>query len=167
MTPSIRRLMLLPLCVIATIAFQNAFAAELSPEAVVRAYTDAANRHDLEGFLALYAPDIRKFRFPGELASSGIEHNRQLYTKSFAEKSQIKVEILELTALADKVMVRDRVTGRPDNKTADEFTVYQVQNGKITNIIYVEQQVSGAHAAPASALLPLWRGRDARLEASA
>jgi hypothetical protein len=138
-----------PLCVIATIAFQNAFAAELSPEAVVRAYTDAANHHDLEGFLTLYAPDIRKFRFPGELASSGIEHNRQLYTKSFAEKSQIKVEILELTALADKVMVRDRVTGRPDNKTADEFTV------------------SGAHAAPASALLPLWRERDARLEASA
>ena len=141
MTTSIRKLMLLPLCLIATITSQKLSAADLSPEAVVRAYTDAANRHDLEAFLALYAPDIRKFRFPGELASSGIEHNRQVYTKSFAQKSEIKVEILELIALGDKVMVHDRVTGRPDSKIADELTIYQVQNGKITNIVYVEQQL--------------------------
>ena len=141
MTTSIRKLMLLPLCLIATITSQKLPAADLSPEAVVRAYADAANRHDLEAFLALYAPDIRKFRFPGELASSGIEHNRQVYTKSFAQKSEIKVEILELIAVGDKVMVHDRVTGRPDSKIADELTIYQVQNGKITNIVYVEQQL--------------------------
>jgi hypothetical protein len=133
--------MFLPLCIIATLAFQAVSAAELSPEAVVRAYTDAANRHDLEAFLALYAPDIRKFRFPGELASSGIEHNRQVYTKSFAQKSAIKVEILELMTLNDKVIVHDRVTGRPDGKIADELTIYQVENGKIINIVYVEQQL--------------------------
>jgi uncharacterized protein (TIGR02246 family) len=141
MIPSTRKRMFLPLCMIVTIAFQNVFATELSPEAVVRAYTDAANRHDLEAFLALYAPDIRKFRFPGELASSGIEHNRQVYTKSFAQKSKIKVEIVELITLNDKVIVHDRVTGRPDGKTADEVTIYQVENGKITNIVYVEQQL--------------------------
>ena len=112
-----------------------------SPESVVRAYTDAANRHDLEGFLALYAPDIRKFRFPGELASQGIEHNRAVYTKSFAAAPNLKIEIVAMIALNDKVMVRDRVTGRPDGKIADELTVYQVQNGKITNIVYVEQTV--------------------------
>jgi len=112
-----------------------------SPEAVVRAYTDAANRHDLEGFLALYAPDIRKFRFPGELASQGIEHNRDVYTKSFAAAPNLKIEIVSMISLNDKVMVHDRVTGRPDGKIADELTVYQVQNGKITNIVYVEQTV--------------------------
>ena len=42
--------------------------------------------------------------------------------------------------LGDKVMVHDRVTGRPDGKTADELTVYEVRDGKITNIVYVEQQ---------------------------
>src|SRR3954468_16229909 len=54
-----------------------------TPEEVVRAYTDAANRHDLEAFLALYAADIRKYRFPGELTSQGIDHNRTVYQKSF------------------------------------------------------------------------------------
>ncbi len=112
-----------------------------TPEEVVRAYTDAANRHDLEAFLALYAADIRKFRFPGELTSQGIDHNRTVYQKAFAAAPDLKIEIVELTTLGDKVMVHDRVTGRPDGKSADEFTIYQVQDGRITNIVYVEQQV--------------------------
>ena len=140
MTTSIWKLMFLPLFIIVSMTSQQVPAETLSPEAIVRAYTDAANRHDLDAFLALYAPDIRKFRFPGELTSSGIEHNRQVYTKSFAEKSQIKIENVEFITLGDKVIVHDRVTGRPDGKTADELTIYQVQNGKITNIVYVEQQ---------------------------
>lgn len=43
--------------------------------------------------------------------------------------------------MGDKVIVHDRVTGSPDSKTADELTIYQVQNGKITNIVYVEQKL--------------------------
>jgi hypothetical protein len=112
-----------------------------SPEAVVRAYTEAANRHDLEAFLSHYAPTIRKYRFPGQLASEGIEHNRRAYTRSFRERSDIRVEIVEMITLGDKVMVRDRVTGLPDGRTADELTLYQVENGRITNIVYVERQV--------------------------
>ena len=129
----------LPLCLYATIG-QAADPVKPSPEEVVRAYTEAANRHDLEAFLALYAPGIRKFRFPGELASEGIEHNRAVYSKSFPAAPNLKIEILELFAVGDKVVVHDRVTGRPDGKTANEITVYQVQDGKITNIVYVEQK---------------------------
>lgn len=131
-------LAVLPFCLDSTIA-QPAEAAR--PEDVVRAYTAAANRHDLEAFLALYAPTIRKYRFPGELASEGIEHNRNVYAKSFAAAPNLKIEILQMFAVADKVVVHDRVTGRPDGKMADEITVYQVQDGRITNIVYVEQQV--------------------------
>lgn len=140
MCKSIIRLLFLQLCMLGTVA-QSARAAEQTPEEVVRAYTAAANRHDLEAFLALYAPTIRKFRFPGQLTSEGIEHNRRVYAKAFAAAPDLKIEIVELIALADKVIVHDRVTGRPDGKTAEELTVYQVQDGRITNIVYVEQQV--------------------------
>jgi hypothetical protein len=112
-----------------------------TPEEVVRAYTEAANEGDLEKFLAQYAPGIRKYRFPGELASEGIEHNRKVYTKAFASYPDLRVEILELIALDEMVVVHDRVTGRPDGKTADEITVYEVQDGLITNIVYVKQSV--------------------------
>ena len=130
----------LPLSLYSTIA-RTADTLHASPEEVVRAYTEAANHHDLEAFLALYAPDIRKFRFPGELTSEGIEHNRAVYSRAFPAAPQLKIEILELFVLGDKVVVHDRVTGRPDGKTAEEITVYQVQDGRITNISYVEQQV--------------------------
>ena len=141
MKTNIARFVILPLTFFVSNAGHIAAAADASAESVVRAYTAAANQHDLEGFLALYAPGIRKYRFPGELASEGIEHAREVYTKSFAEKSDIRVEIMDLITLGDKVMVHDRVTGRPDGKVADELTVYQVQDGKITNIVYVEQRV--------------------------
>lgn len=130
----------LPICLHSPAA-RAADPVQASPEAVVRAYTDAANRHDLEAFLALYAPGIRKFRFPGELTSEGIEHNRATYSKAFPAAPHLKVEILELFSVGDKVVVHDRVTGRPDDKTADEITVYQVQDGRITNIVYVEQKI--------------------------
>jgi len=133
-----RSALLLPLAILTLAAHAAAAEPAPAPEAIVRAYTDAANRHDLEAFLALYAPDIRKYRFPGDLASEGIDHARAVYTKSFAEKSDIKVEIVELIALGDKVMVHDRVTGRPDGKVADELTVYQMKDGRIANITYVD-----------------------------
>lgn len=112
-----------------------------TPEEVVRAYTEAANEGDLEKFLAQYAPGIRKYRFPGALASEGIEHNRKVYTKAFASYPDLRVEILDLIAQDEIVVVHDRVTGRPDGKTADEITVYEVKDGLITNIVYVKQSV--------------------------
>lgn len=116
-------------------------AAALTPEAVVLAYTDAANRNDLEAFLALYDPEIRKYRFPDILASQGIDHMRRVYTASFAAKPGIRIEILEMITLGEMVAVRDRVTGLPDGQVADEMTLYQVRDGRIASIVYVHRTV--------------------------
>jgi hypothetical protein len=110
-----------------------------TPAETVQAYADAANHGDLEAFLALYATDIRKYRFPGTLASEGIDHMRAVYTRSFAEKKGIHVEIAQMIALGDKVVCRDHVTGLPGGKSADELTAYQVQDGRITNIVYLDK----------------------------
>lgn len=120
-------------------ASAHAEQADLSPEAVVRAYADAANRHDLEGFLALYAPDIRKYRFPGEFRGEGIQRYRDAYAKSFAANPNLKVEILDLLVIGDKVVSHDRVTGLADGRTAEEVAIYQVREGKIVNIVAVER----------------------------
>lgn len=115
--------------------------ASASPEAVVRAYADAANRHDLDGFLALYAPDIRKYRFPAEFRGEGLQRYREAYAKSFAANPELKVEILDLFVLGDKVVSYDRVTGLAGGRIADEVTVYEVRDGKIVNIVAVERRV--------------------------
>jgi len=112
-----------------------------SPEEVVRAYAEAANRHDVDAVLALYAPDVRKYRFPGTLASEGRESNRDKYKRNFAENPDLKVKILDMNVLADKVVSHDLVTGLASGKTSEEIAVYQVENGLITNIVYVERNL--------------------------
>lgn len=110
-----------------------------TPEAVVRAYADAASRNALEEFLALYHPQISKYRFPGELASQGIEHNRRLYERSFAQNPDLRVEVVQLIAVGNKVAVHDRVTGLASGETINELTVYEVKDGRIVNIVYIER----------------------------
>ena len=110
-----------------------------SPAEVVMAYVDAANNHDLDAFLALYAPDIRKYQFPATFAASGRDHFKAVYTKSFAQKTEIRVTVVSMLTLGDKVVSRDHVTGLPGGKSADELTVYQVADGLITNITYVDR----------------------------
>jgi len=116
-------------------------AAPPTPEEVVRAYADAANRHDVDAVLALYAPDVRKYRFPGALASEGRESNRDKYRRNFAENPDLKVKILGMSVLADKVVSHDLVTGLAGGKTSEEIAVYQVENGLITHIVYVERSL--------------------------
>jgi hypothetical protein len=114
-------------------------AAAASAEEVVRAYADAASRNDLEAFLALYDPDIRKFHFPAQLSSQGLEHNRRVYAQSFPRHPQLRVEIVQLIALGNKVMVHDRVSGLPDGSVVDDLRVYEVRDGRIVNMMYVER----------------------------
>jgi len=127
-------------CTLALFA-ATAQAAPSSPEDVVRAYAEAANRHDVDALLALYAPDVRKYGFPATPGSEGRESNREKYKRNFAENPGLNVKILELTSVADKVVSHDLVTGLASGQMSEELTVYQVDGGQITNIVYVERQL--------------------------
>lgn len=124
-----------------SLAASLAQAAPATPVEVVRAYADAANRHDVDAVLALYAEDVRKYRFPDTLASEGRASNREKYVRNFAENPDLKVRILDMTVLADKVVSHDLVTGLASGKTSEEIVVYQVDGDHIRNIVYVERQL--------------------------
>ena len=119
----------------------TARAAPSTPEDVVRAYADAANHHDVDALLALYAPDVRKYGFPAAPGAQGREANRARYVRDFAENPDLNVKILELTSVADKVVSHDLVTGLASGAMSEEITVYQVDDGQITNIVYVERKL--------------------------
>jgi len=123
------------------LAAAAAQAAPSSPEDVVRAYAAAANHHDVDALLALYAPGVRKYGFPATLSSEGRESNRAKYERNFSENPDLSVKILDLTAVADKVVSHDLVTGLAGGRMSEEITVYQVDDGQITNIVYVERQL--------------------------
>jgi hypothetical protein len=126
---------------ILALAAAAAHAAPSSPEDVVRAYADAANHHDVDALLALYSPGVRKYVFPATPSSEGRESNRAKYERNFSENPDLSVKILDLTAVADKVVSHDLVTGLASGRTSEEITVYQVDDGQITNIVYVERRL--------------------------
>jgi hypothetical protein len=136
----LRRLAVATAC-IPLLCASAAHAAPLSPEEVVRAYADAANRHDVEGLLALYAPDVRKFKFPSTPTSAGRDTQREKYKRDFADNPDLNVKILAMTTVGNKVVSHDVVTGIAGGKTSEEITVYEIQGGQIANIVYVERQL--------------------------
>jgi ketosteroid isomerase-like protein len=130
-----------------------------TPEQVVRDYAAACNAFDLDAFVALHGPDVRKFKRadesgalepgkrPGEftLTTTGRDEVKRKYQQVFARTPpSVKVEIVGLFALGDLVVSRDRVTGFPDGHIADELTLYQVRDGLIRNIWYLERAIHGA-----------------------
>lgn len=135
--------------VAATMMFASltAFAqSSTSPESVVREYAATWNAGNLEAFLALHSPDVRKYRRDDatsqfELTTSGRSVVRQKYQPLFAKNPRVQVDIVDLTALGEIVVSRDRVTSGADSHTSHELTMYLVRDGLIQNIWYLGRVV--------------------------
>lgn len=113
-----------------------------SPESVVREYAATWNAGNLEGFLALHSPQVRKYRRADatsqfDLTTTGRDVVRQKYQPLFAMTPRVQVEIVDLTSLGEIVVSRDRVSGGPDGHVSHELTMYQVRDGLIQNIWYL------------------------------
>lgn len=117
-----------------------------SPESVVREYAATWNAGNLEAFLALLSPDVRKYRRDDatsqfELTTSGRSVVRQKYHPLFAKEPRVRVEIVSMTALGEIVVSRDRVSGGADSHISHELTMYLVRDGLIQNIWYLGRVV--------------------------
>jgi hypothetical protein len=129
------------------IGSMTAFAqSSTSPESVVREYAATWNAGNLEAFLALHSPDVRKYRRDDatsqfELTTSGRSVVRQKYQSLFAKEPRVRVEIASMTALGEIVVSRDRVNGGANSHISHELTMYWVRDGLITKIWYLGRVV--------------------------
>jgi hypothetical protein len=129
------------------IGSMTAFAqSSTSPESVVREYAATWNAGNLEAFLALHSPDVRKYRRDDatsqfELTTSGRSVVRQKYQSLFAKEPRVRVEIASMTALGEIVVSRDRVSGGANSHISHELTMYWVRDGLITKIWYLGRVV--------------------------
>ena len=119
-----------------------AHAAPSTPEDVVRAYADAANRHDVDAVLALYAEGVHKYPVPRDAEPRrGASPTARSTSGTSRRTPDLNVRILDMKVLADKVVSHDLVTGLAGGKTSEELVVYQVDGEHISNIVYVERQL--------------------------
>ncbi|HEX3236362.1 MAG TPA: nuclear transport factor 2 family protein [Gemmatimonadales bacterium] len=106
-----------------------------APERVVQMQADAYNRHDLEGFVALHAPDVRFYLYPDSLVFEGRDSVRARFRRLFAKAPSVHATTDARIVQGDFVVWQETATGLPGGKTGTQIFVWEVHNGLITKVM--------------------------------
>jgi hypothetical protein len=114
-------------------------AASASPaEQVVQVQLEAYNRRDLEGFLATYSPEIRIYLHPDRLLMSGLDQMRKEYGEAFAANPNGRAAITGRMVQGNYVVDHEHVTGQADGREIRAVAIYEVRDGKIRNVWFID-----------------------------
>lgn len=126
-------------------------------EAVIRRFNQAADRNDIETFLALFAPDARNFHFrsapetlgggPSKSITDSISRER-VFRTMFAERPA-RIQVLESFAVGEWVVSHDRATQK-DGAVSEGLSLYRVANGRIVDDWYLAEKKLATAGASAS-----------------
>lgn len=107
-------------------------------ETLIQRQLDAYNRHDLEGWLATYAPDAEQFELHGARLAAGHAAIRARMTERFTTEPDLHAALLARSVMpvaAGRAVVVDheRVTRNfPEGRgTLEMVCVYEVADGLI------------------------------------
>jgi hypothetical protein len=100
-------------------------------ERVVQRGADADNRHDLEGLVAVFAPDARVYRFPDQLLTNSRDTVRARFRKMFADEPNGHVVISPRIVWGRFVVDRETITRLKSGKPDSALWIYEVQGGQI------------------------------------
>ncbi len=106
----------------------------MSPIEVVNLRMKRYNAHDLEGFLALYSPDIAIYDYPDKSFGGGIDHMRSIFAPLFVPGG-VQTEVLHQIESGGYVINEEIVT-YPDRETR-YVSIYEVRDGKIKSVRFV------------------------------
>jgi uncharacterized protein (TIGR02246 family) len=106
-------------------------------ERVIRQQYEAYNRHDIEAFVAVHAPDVRAYRYPDSLILAGRDALRERFAKLFADAPQVHATVEARMTHGDFVIWRETATGLPGGKTNTGIFVWEVHDGLITRIMTI------------------------------
>jgi uncharacterized protein (TIGR02246 family) len=105
-----------------------------TPDAVVQRQLDAYNAHDLDGWLATYAPDAQQFELPGKLLASGHAQIRSRMVERFTEPD-LHARLVHRLVMGHIVVDHEVITRNfPEGKgQVQMMCVYEVRDGLIRN----------------------------------
>ncbi|MGB3781220.1 MAG: nuclear transport factor 2 family protein, partial [Tunicatimonas sp.] len=108
-----------------------------SLEAVVQMQLEAYNARDIDAFMDTYADSIAIYEFPNTLIMKGKQDLRDTYTKLFNEVTNLRAEIKHRVVLDNRVIDHEYV--RFGGKYIDAVAIYEVAEGKITRVTFVQK----------------------------
>lgn len=107
-------------------------------EELVQRQAVAYNARNLDGFLAVYSPQIKMYNFPDELILEGMDKMRERYTKRFSNSTNLYAEIVNRSLMGDYVIDHEKVTGLP-NGDIEANVIYHIENGLIDKVWYINK----------------------------
>jgi len=104
---------------------------------VVDQYADAYNRHDLDAFVALFAPSARIYLHPSEVVTSGTQQLRARYRDQWRENPRLRLQKQGRMVQGNFVIDSEHSVGWADNQDVRVVAIYEVRNGRIQNLWYI------------------------------
>lgn len=113
-------------------------------EVLAQRQLDAYNGHDLEAFVACYAPGVEVRTFPGEGPPdfAGHEAIRARYGPMF-EQGTIHAELLNRITIGDTAIDHERVTGLArqgeEERVVFAVAIYEVKDDLIQKVWFIRE----------------------------
>lgn len=93
---------------------------------------EAYNRHDLEGFAACFAEDVRCYRMPAEApALQGRAALAAFYAEHRFNNPTLRAELISRTVVGNTVFDHERIHGLGD-QVVENMAVFEVRDGLIS-----------------------------------
>ncbi|GGN93840.1 nuclear transport factor 2 family protein [Saccharibacillus kuerlensis] len=106
-------------------------------EELAQRQLDRYNAHDLEGFLEVYAEDVRLYNLlDGSLIVEGREMMRERYRKRF-EVDKVHAELINRMVIGSRVIDHERVTREDSDEAVYAAAIYETKDGQIREVWFI------------------------------
>ena len=105
---------------------------------VVERQVGAYNRRDLEGFIALFAPNARLYAFPDKLMFEGHEALRAVYGKLFSEAVGLNARVTSRLVQGRFVIDQEITSGMPGKPAVAGVAIYEVTDGRVSRVWFLD-----------------------------
>lgn len=106
-----------------------------SPEIVVQRQLNTYNAHDIDAFLATYAPDAKLYNHPDSLTVDGQAKMRAIYGPLFERNPRLHCELQNRTVNGSYVIDQERFWN--GYRSFSAVAIYQVQDGLIRKVWFL------------------------------
>lgn len=108
----------------------------LTAEEVVQKNLDYYNARNIDGFMSLFADDIKFYNFSdGKVTFTGLDECRQIYKELFDLSPDLHSKIIQRIVFDNKVIDHEYITGRKGSKDVVELVlIYEVKNDLIYKV---------------------------------
>ena len=99
---------------------------------------NAYNARQIEPFLAVYAPDVEVYDFPGKLIFRGRDKMRERYTGFFAKAKKLHARLVGRVSHGRFVVDQeDVITGIPGRARLRALAIYEVRGGLVRRVWFI------------------------------